>query len=77
MMKCPVHKNHRGSLGFPGVMSSNPAVSGMISGKLKLTAGFIQSSLWRGLAQCFDLDAMMNCLFVCLTQKNHDFPLPS
>ena len=38
MMKCPVHKNHRGSLGFPGVMSSNPAVSGMISGKLILTA---------------------------------------
>ena len=39
----------------PGVMGSNPAVSGVISGKSLLTAGFIQSTLWRGLAQCFDI----------------------
>ena len=35
---------------------SYPAVSGVISGKLILAAGFIQSTIWRGLAQCFDLD---------------------
>ena len=39
------------------VMGSDPTVSGVISGKLKLAAGFIQSTLWRGLAQCFDLDS--------------------
>ena len=41
----------------PGAIGSNPAVSGVISGKLTLAAGFIQSTLWRGLAQCFDLDS--------------------
>ena len=30
---------------IPGVMGSNPAVSGVISGKLILAAGFIQSNL--------------------------------
>ena len=45
--KCPV----------PWVMVSNPTVSGVISGKLILVAGIIQSTLWRGLAQCFDLDS--------------------
>ena len=35
----------------PGVM-----VSGVISGKIILTTGFIQSTLWRGLAQCFTND---------------------
>ena len=34
------------------VMDSDPTVSGVISGKLKLAAGFIQSTLWRGLIQC-------------------------
>ena len=43
---------------IPGVMGSNPAVSGVISGKLILAAGFIQSTLWRWLAQCFDFDRL-------------------
>ena len=30
----------------PGVLGSNPAVSGVISGKLILAAGFIQSTLF-------------------------------
>ena len=38
----------------PGVIIANPAVSGVISGKLILTAGLIQSILWRELALCFD-----------------------
>ena len=38
-------------------MGLDPTVSGVISGKLILAAGFIQSTLWRGLAQCFDLDS--------------------
>ena len=42
----------------PGVMIANPAVSGVISGKLALAAGFIQSTLWRGLAQCFDFHSI-------------------
>ena len=37
-------------------MGSNPAVLGVISGKVILAAGFNQSTLWPGLAQCFDLD---------------------
>ena len=40
-------------------MGSNPTVSGVISGKLILAAGFIQSTLWRGLASCFDLDRFL------------------
>ena len=41
----------------PGVIIANPAVSGVISGKLILTAGLIQSILWRELALCFDFDS--------------------
>ena len=41
----------------PGVMGSNAAVSG-VSGKLILAAGFIQSTLWRWLAQGFDFDRL-------------------
>ena len=40
-------------------MGSNPTVSGVISGKLILAAGFIRSTLWRGLASCFDLDRFL------------------
>ena len=40
----------------PGVMGSNPPVSGVVSRKLTLAARFIQSSLWRGLAKIFDFD---------------------
>ena len=42
----------------PGVMGSNPPVSGVVSRKLILAAGSIQSTLWRWLAQCFDLDSI-------------------
>ena len=37
-------------------MGSNPPVSGVVSRKLILAAGSIQSSLWRGLAKFFDFD---------------------
>ena len=39
-----------------GVMDSNHAVSGVMGGKLILPAGFIQSTLGRGLAQSFNFD---------------------
>ena len=37
-------------------MGSNPPVSGVVSRKLILAAGFIESSLWRALAKFFDFD---------------------
>ena len=43
-----------------GVLGSDPAVSGMISGELILAAGFIKSTLWQGLAQYFDFDSHLN-----------------
>ena len=42
---------------IPGVMGSNPAVLGVVSGKLILAVGLIQSTLWRGLGQRFVLDS--------------------
>ena len=42
------------SIPIPGIMGSNPAVSGVISGKPILAANIVQSTLWRELAQCFD-----------------------
>ena len=43
------------------VRISNPAIPGVMSGKLMLATGFIQSTLWRGVAQCFDLDRQVIC----------------
>ena len=43
-----------------GVLGSNPAVSGVISGELILAAGFIKSTLWQGPAQYFDFDSHLN-----------------
>ena len=34
----------------------NPAVSGVIGGKLILAAGFIQCTFFQGFAQCFNFD---------------------
>ena len=39
---------------IPGVIGSNPEVSGVITEKVILAAGFIQSTLWRGFAKCFE-----------------------
>ena len=44
-------------------MGSNHADSGVISIKFILAAGFNQSTLWRGLAQCFDFDSVS---FLCV-----------
>ena len=46
----------------PGVMGFNPAVSGVISRKLILAAGPIPNTLWRGLAQCFDLNEFIDSM---------------
>ena len=43
-------------------MGWNPAVSGVMSGKLMLAAGSIQNTLWRGLAQCFDLNEFIDSM---------------
>ena len=47
----------------PGVMRSNPAVSGEISRKLYIGGWIYQSALWRRLAQCFDFDTHTQLLW--------------
>ena len=43
-------------------MGWNPAVSGVISRKVILAAGPIPNTLWRGLAQCFDLNKFIDSM---------------
>ena len=55
-------------------MGSNPTVSGVISVKLILAAGFIQSILWRRLASCFDLDRFLR-VYAFARVKDRSAPL--
>ena len=45
-----------------GVMGSSPDIAEVITERVILAAGFIQSSLWPGLAKCFD-SSVVFCSF--------------
>ena len=45
-----------------GVMGSNPDIAEVITERVILAAGFIQRSLWPGLAKCFD-SSVVFCAF--------------